>query len=213
MKGMISVALGLAIGFAILFFVEYVHNKKIIRTEVARKTIHLVSGLILIAWSFYISWEAIIIIEIGFIGAVGASRWLKLFDSQHGINRITWGEFFYPIGVILTILLGAPRWVFILAVLHLCVADAVAAVVGTQYGKSNSYKVFGQKKSLAGSGAFFIVSVLLIAGITLFVPSDVATVSRLPLFLLPVATMLSENLGAFGTDNLLIPLTVVLLLG
>lgn len=210
---MLPIALGLAIGFAILFLVEYAHQRKLIRTEVARKAIHLISGLILIAWSFYLSWETIIIIEIGFIGAVGASRWLKLFDSQYGINRITWGEFFYPLGVILTIALGAPRWVFILAVLHLCVADAVAAVVGTQYGKTNSYKVFGQKKSLAGSGAFFVVSVLLIVGVMQLAPADVAMVSRLTLFLLPAATMLSENLGAFGTDNLLIPLTVVLLLG
>jgi dolichol kinase len=210
---MLAIIIGLAAGLSILFLIENAHSRGLVRTEVARKVIHLISGLILVAWSFYISWEAIVFIELAFMASLGVTRWLKLFDSQHGINRLTWGEFFYPIGVILSIYLGAPRWVFILAILHLCVADAAAAVVGTQYGKGNSYKVFGQTKSLAGSIAFFFVSVLLIVGAFVLAPGEITYTSRLMLFVMPLATTLAENLGAFGTDNLLIPLTVVLLLG
>ncbi len=195
-----------------MLLVEALHARGIISTELSRKILHLVAGLVLVIWPFFISWKSIVIIETIFIAVVGITRWLKMFGSQHGINRVTWGEFFFPIGVILAITLGAPRWVFILAILHLGLADSAAALVGTRYGKTNSYKVFGQKKSLAGSLAFFVVSVMLVGAVLIIAPNDLTSVSTLPLLLLPFMTTLSENLGAYGTDNLLIPLTVVLFL-
>lgn len=195
-----------------LLCVEILYRIKIIATELARKTIHVVSGAILVIWPFYISWNKIILVELLAIIVVAATRWLKIFASQQGVKRITWGEFFFPIGVILVILSGAPRWIYILAVLHLALADSAAALIGTKFGKNNSYLVFGQKKSLIGSAAFLGVSIILV--ITMFVlsPQNVKSVSIISLILMPVITTIAENLGAFGTDNLLIPIAVVALL-
>jgi phytol kinase len=210
---MITIAFGLLIGFCILLLAEALLKDGKISTELTRKIIHLVSGLILIVWSFYISLEAIIGVEILFMIAAAITRRFGLFGSQKGINRISWGEFFFPTGVILIILLGASRAVFILAVLHLAIADAAAALVGKRYGKGNSYKVLGQKKSIAGSLAFLAVSLILVAATFWIAPSDFVEMNKIALLLLPLVTTLAENLGVYGTDNLLIPLAVLLLLG
>ncbi|HLC91441.1 MAG TPA: hypothetical protein VJC09_00130 [Candidatus Saccharimonadales bacterium] len=209
---MIPILAGLVLGFSILLFVENLHKHKRISTEMARKIIHLEAGLILIVWSFLINWQSIVAIEIIFLAVVGVTRWFKFFDSQNGINRITWGEFFFPVGVILAIMLGAPRWVFILAMLHLAVADAAAALIGKKYGKGNSYEVLGQKKSVAGSLAFFAVSLILIIGATIIAPSGMGSIGLVSLLFLPIITTMAENLGVYGSDNLIIPLVVVLLL-
>lgn len=209
---MIAVILGWGIGLVILLFVERLHKHGHIRLELARKIIHLVSGLILVVWSFFIAWQTIILMEVTFFALAMLTRWFKLFDSQRTVNRISWGEFFFPIGVVLSIFLGAPRWVFILAILHLAVADAAAALVGEKYGRSNSYRVFGQKKSVAGTAAFFVVSMILISATFLMGPSNLTATTKSLLLCLPVLTTIAENLGVYGTDNLIIPLVVVLLL-
>ncbi len=209
---MFEVLVTIAIGFCILFLVETLHKRGVMRVELSRKIIHMTHGIGVATWPFFVSWHTIVVLELGFLVCVGVARWFKLFGSQHGVNRITWGEFFFLSGIILAILLGAKRWVFVLALLHLALADAAAALVGIRFGKSNGYKVFGQQKSIIGSAAFFVVSALLIAAVFIIAPSDATVISKLPLLLLPFVTTLAENLGAYGTDNLLIPLTVVLFL-
>jgi phytol kinase len=209
---MIAVLVGLILLFSIVLLVELLHSRGHISTEMARKTIHLATGLLLVAWSFLVSWHSIVYAEIFLIGAVSATRWLKLFNSQNGVNRITWGEFFFPIGVILAILLKAPRWVFILAILHLAVADAAAALVGKKYGQSTSYKVFGHKKSLVGSAAFFIVSIVLVSATLVIAPAKFSAMNKVSLLLLPIITTFAENFGVYGSDNLLVPLVIVFLL-
>ncbi len=78
-----------------MFLVEWLHGRGKLRTEVARKIIHVMAGIIVATWPFFVSWRTIVIFEIGFLVAVAIARWFKLFGSQHGINRITWGEFFF----------------------------------------------------------------------------------------------------------------------
>src|SRR3990167_5337071 len=112
------------IGSAVVLIAEYFHKKQKIVTETTRKIIHIAHGITLIALVFLTSWWLIVIAEaVFFILAIVARRY-KLFKSQHEIGRKTWGEFYIPVGVITVILLGPPRWVFILAVLHLTFADA-----------------------------------------------------------------------------------------
>lgn len=209
---MLIAIITLLIGFALLWFVEVLHARDVLHTELSRKIIHLLSGAILIIWSFVVSWQFIIGAEVCFIGAVIFARKLKLFKSQYGVNRLSWGELFFPIGVILSILVNANRWVFIVAILHLALADSAAALVGRKYGKTNSYKVFGQKKSLIGSTAFFGVSVSIMLVANFVVPHEVAHVSTFIYVAIPYATTIVENLGVYGLDNLLIPLSVALLL-
>ena len=91
-------------------------------------------------------------------------------------------------------------------------ALALAALVGTTIGKSNSYTVFGQKKSIAGSTAFLLTSYVIIILVQLLIPETFSGVGALRLTMTPFVIMLVENLGVFGTDNILIPLAVAALL-
>lgn len=209
---MLEVTLSLIGGLAILGYLEALHRQGKIDTEVARKTVHISVSLVLATWPFFVSWNTILIVEVVYLFAALAVRKFMPLSSQHGIERRSWGEFFFSFGVIATILLGAQRWIFVLAILHLGLADAVAALVGVKYGKKNSYKVLGQRKSIAGTAAFFAVSASLVALTFIFVPGYVTTATLVPLLLLPFATTIAENIGVYGTDNLLIPLTVILLL-
>lgn len=209
---MLNAAFLVVSGFLITFIVEQLHSRGIIRTEVARKTIHVVAGLIVAICPFFVSWNVILVGSIGFFLAVSLARWLKIFGSQHGINRITWGEFFFPLSVFSIVLAHPSRWVFVLAMLNLAIGDTVAALVGTKLGRSNSYKVFGQNKSVAGSLAFFAVSAGLVMITFALAPLGDTALLRTELLILPFVVTLAENVGVYGLDNLFIPLAVVLLL-
>lgn len=209
---MLNAAFLVVSGFMITLIVEQLHSRGIIRTEVARKTIHVVAGLIVAICPFFVSWNVILVGSIAFFLAVSLARWLKIFGSQHGINRITWGEFFFPLSIFFMVMLNPSRWVFVLAMLNLAIGDTVAALVGTKLGRSNSYKVFGQNKSVAGSLAFFAVSAGLVMITFALAPLGDTALLHPELLALPFIATLAENVGVYGLDNLFIPLAVVLLL-
>jgi phytol kinase len=109
------------------------------------------------------------------------------------------------------VLLARTKWEFAAAVLILGLADAIAAIVGKKYGAKTSYLVLGQKKSLLGSLAFFVVTIIVLIGFTALAP-HIDPVSFW--FILPIALLitLTENVGVYGTDNLLIPIAAIVLL-
>ncbi len=209
---MIEVIISLVFGLCLLAFLEWQHKQGKISAEVARKIVHITVALVLATWPFFVSWNTILIVEIIYLIAAALVRHYMPLDSQHKVGRLSWGEFFFSFGVILSILLGASRWIFIMAILHLGLADAVAALVGVKFGKNNSYKLLGQKKSIVGTASFFVVSCLLVALCFVFVPGYVTGATMLPLLLLPFLTTAAENIGVYGTDNLLIPLIVIMML-
>ncbi len=210
---MIEVIVTLIFGVLILGLLEKLHQQGKIETETSRKIIHIVTGFILVSWPFFVGWTTILIVEVFYLVLAALVRKFFPLESQHGVKRKSWGEFFFSFGVIGSILLGAPRWVFVLAILHLALADAAAALIGVKYGKKNQYKIFKQTKSIAGTGAFFLVSCVLVVLTFVFVPNYVTDANRLAILLLPFITTSMENIGAYGTDNLLIPLSVILVLG
>jgi dolichol kinase len=101
-------------------------------------------------------------------------------------------------------------WVFLAAMLHLGLADAGAALIGKRWGEKTAYKVFGQKKSLIGSLAFYIISFIITA--ILLQITSFGTASWLVLLLLPPLVTLGENVSIYGADNFVIPVLVVLVL-
>jgi dolichol kinase len=91
--------------------------------------------------------------------------------------------------------------------LHVGLADGFAAVVGTTYGKNNQYKVFGQTKSLAGTATFYIFSLLITTAVVVLDHGAFASPLLIVLLMPPLATAL-ENVGIYGSDNLILPLFV-----
>jgi dolichol kinase len=191
---MLFILFSLAFIFILLVLSSFLWNKNYVRLEVARKSVHIVVGTFIAFWPFYMSFEIIQWLSLAMLVVVLASKYWSLFPSIHSVARNTWGEVL---------------WIFMAAVLHMSLADGLAAVVGTTFGKKNGYKILGQHKSLIGTFTFGIVSMGITSAVV--VNSDIAVTDiTLPLLLmLPVAASLAENLSPYGSDNLWVPLLVV----
>ena len=213
--------LGIAIGFLTLVGQQIAdHHSK--DNESFRKLFHVIHALALVGLAFVVPLQWIIGLEVLFFVSTIITRYLVVTKSHllkavgylsraYKVGRVSYGEFFYPISIIILVLLAHSKWEFAASVLILGLADTAAAIIGKKYGKHSSYKILGQKKSPIGSLAFFTVCFFIIAGFV-----SVAPLSIQPglLYVLSVTLLItiSENLGVYGSDNLFIPIVAVLLL-
>ena len=187
---------------------EILRIKKRVSNEVSRKTLHIAHGLVVVSWAFMVGYEFIVIAELLFLVVVLLARQYQIMQPMRNVDRKSWGEIFFGIGVIATALMAPTREIFIAAILHLALADAFAALIGRKF-KRGVYYVFGQRKTVAGSSAFFIISSLIILWLVQFSTADYE-LSRL--LIVPFATTLAENFSPYGSDNLTIALTVLAIL-
>lgn len=174
--------------------------------EFSRKFVHIFVGSFVAFWPLWLSWQQIQFLGLAFVAVVLVSRQLNIFKTIHSVQRPTWGEVYFGLAVSLTALVTPQAAIFAAALLHMSLADGLAAVIGHKYGR-RIYHVFGARKSWLGTLTFAVVSLF-----TLSVYSwQVASLGWwLPLIVL-VAT-LAENLAPRGLDNLLVPLLVAVLL-
>lgn len=210
---MLPILLALLVGLLVVTVAEILYQQKRISVETSRKVTHVTSGLIAITLPFFVSWRAVLILELCNLALMFALRYFGWQFTQHNVKRLTWGEMFFALGVMAPILMGVPRWVYVVSILHLTFADTAAALIGQKWGKKHTYKILGQHKSIAGSVAFIVVSAAIIMGVFIFTPEYLTTANFLRFLFVPFVAMGAEYAGVFGSDNLLIPLSVALLLG
>jgi phytol kinase len=207
---MIAVILGLLIIIASALLAEYLGRKKIIGKETSRKIPHLVISLVLASATLFIDLDVIVILILLNALAILVIYRFDLFPSARAVDRLSWGELFFPFGLVAAAIISPTKWMFIAAVLVLGVADALAALVGIRYGK-HKFKIFGNTKSLEGSTAFLVSALIIISLITFVAPADLAHNGWAVMGISLVATAL-EAIAPWGTDNLFIPIAVVLML-
>ena len=130
-----------------------------------------------------------------------------------GPKREGYGDVFFALVIMLCALLTDVKLFYALAILHLALADGLAAVIGKNFGMTWHYKVFRQTKTVLGSMAFWFISLCILGTGTLFDTNLISfsNYTVLLIFLPPVLTML-ENLVGFGLDNIVIPLAVLVAL-
>lgn len=177
--------------------------------EFSRKFIHIFVGSIAAFFPFYLEWHWIILLSIGFVVAVAVSKYFNVFKSIHAVERPTWGEVFFAIAVGALAFVTHEPWIYAIALLHMSLADGLAAIVGVAWGKRTQYKIFGHIKSFAGSLAFFIVSVTLLC---LYSAVSGQPLSPAAIVGLAATATAIENLGVGGLDNLFIPIFVGIVL-
>jgi phytol kinase len=199
---------------------EYLKRKYKFSNEWSRKLVHILHGIGLASLAFIVPLHVVVIVEAAFLVLVTISRYAydhyrkvevvkDYLGEMYGVGRLSYGEFFFPISVMISAWISESKWVFAAAVLVLGIADTVAALVGKAYGSTNSYTVLGQKKSLVGSAAFFAVSVVIVSFFFAF--SGVVVTPVLPyIFGISLILTIAENAGVYGSDNFLIPLIAVL---
>lgn len=196
--------------FCLLVITEFLGEKKILKGEHLRKFLHITAGSFIAFWPWLISWRSIQILAVLMLGVVLAGRYLGILRYHGRIHRVTYGDIFLAIAILISSFIAGHRVFFALAILEVALADGFAAIVGLSYGKEWGYKVFGYAKTVVGTMVFWIISIAiltvgLLAAHDLFNFTDYYYL----LLLLPPLLTLLENLAVFGVDNLIVPLVTI----
>jgi phytol kinase len=195
--------------FAVLCLSELGWRKHWFANEFGRKFVHIVVGSFVAVWPFYLSWSEIRLLSVAFLVVVFISTRLKIFNAIHSVQRPTFGELCFAAVVGLLTYVTESKAVYAAAILQMSLADGMAAVIGTRYGRDNKYHLLGHIKSVAGTGTFIVISVLIFIGFNIWGPGDLGW---------PVITALAvgaaflENVSPLGLDNLIVPLFVGIVL-
>lgn len=178
------------------------------KSELSRKFIHITVGSFVAFWPFFLSWNQIRILALGFVVTVAISKWFHIFRSIHSVQRPTWGEVYFAIVVGAVSFVTHSKAIYAVSLLQMSLADGLAAIVGVRYGRRNRYHIFGNLKSVIGTLTFLVSSLLILVGYSLHSHHlSVAYIIGLSL----TATA-AENIAIGGLDNLIIPFLIALVL-
>lgn len=206
---MFQVLIALLGSAALVFAGERLRVHHHYHPEVTRKFIHVSVALFAATWPFWVEWNQIELLSLLLFIGVLVSRYTNFFKAIHEVKRHTWGELFYAMSIGMVALLSQDKWIFTAAMLLMGVADGLAAAVGTMFGGKHRYKVLGHYKSYEGTITFWVAAVIivLICGV-LNGPHESWPV----LLWLPVVATALENVSVAGTNNLLVPFFVAVLM-
>jgi phytol kinase len=208
---LIEIAFVLLAMWTIYVVVEVLRRYNILRGEVARKSIHIGVGILFACLPIFMNRREIFATAaLFFIAMVLLSGMFKLFKAYEDVSRWTIGQFLYPLGIMIVVFLFSDLHIYSFAVLVLALSDAAAAIIGTKFGDFH-YHFFGGDKTIAGSLAFFTVTLTLLT-IYVFSYGQVNTVT---LIMIPVSAWFLtgvEAMFAGGFDNLAIPVFAALIL-
>lgn len=201
-------ALGIA---AILVVSEIAWKRSHIYDELARKFVHISSGVFIAFLPFWVEYQWIMVLAIGFVIANVINRYTNYFHAIHAVKRKSWGDVLFGVGVFIVAWLEPTTWLFTATVLMVSLADGLAAVAGVTYGKSHGrYYLFGQPKSLIGSLVFMAVSALILIGLFTLDGYFADPLKLWPVVvMLPLLLVCIENLAAYGSDNVFLPVATL----
>ena len=195
--------------FIVLLFSEYGWRKHWLENEFGRKFVHITVGSFVAFWPFFMSWGQIRLLSLAFLVVVVVSDRLKLFHAINSVQRPTFGEICFAAVVGLLTFVTHSKGIYAAALLQMSLADGLAAVLGTRYGRDNKYHVLGHLKSVVGTSTFFVVSMALLVGYGLYSVAGVSLPVAISGALIAAAI---ENLAPLGLDNLFVPLFIGILL-
>ena len=203
----------------LLVFNEMIYRRLGLKGEITRKFAHFTATLSTITFPYLFNdhWY-VLIMAFAFFILLFASRHRTYLKSIHDIQRISIGSYLLPVSIYLTFLVAhllENKFLFILPMLVLAVCDPVAGIMGINLQQYNlKIKLFGYElqKTWLGSISFF-VSCFVISIIALYFNQEEIS---LRIFMIALAVALvstvTEMLSWKGSDNLFIPLSVLLVL-
>ena len=196
---------------AILILSEILWRGLHIRGEFARKFVHVIAGTYIAFLPFWMSYPWIIVLAVGFIAANILNRYTPLFHAIHAITRKSWGDLLFGVGILFSAILRPNKWIFAGAILQVALADGMAAIIGTHYGK-HKYKIFDHVKTPIGTLTFYIFSLaVLVAVLSTATLQDIYSNAQLVL-IVPLLMTLLENVSGYGTDNIVLPMVFIAVL-
>jgi len=180
--------------------------------ETSRKAVHILMGMVTLSfpWLFREAWPVLLLTVLA-VAALAGTRLVAPLQKQfgtvlNGVERHSLGEVYFPLAVAaLFVLSSENRLLYLIPLLTLTLADAVAALVGIRYGQHRFCTSEGTK-SAEGSLAFFMVAFLSAHVPLLLLSSTGRAESLLIALVLGILVMLFEAVSVGGLDNLFIPL-------
>jgi dolichol kinase len=203
----------------LLIFNELNYRRLQIRGEITRKFAHFTATLATVPFPYIFTnhWYVLILAVI-FFAVLFFTQHGKQLKSIHDIERKSVGSYLLPLSIYLTFLISVTfqnKFLYILPMLILAVCDPMAAILGMSAKKNNGrIKLFGirTRKTVIGTGAFLVTS-FVISLIALYFHREVFDLKTFWLALAVSAVGTLAELAAWrGSDNLSIPLGVVLVL-
>lgn len=175
--------------------------------EWTRKLVHFLGGLVTAAfpWLFESHWW-VLALGASFFLILWGTRRFGLLQSVHGVSRRSEGGLYFPLAIYLLFLVGADQPVFyLISILVLVVSDAVAAVLGSTYGRA-AYLVELDTRTVEGSTVFFLATFLIVHLPLLLIAGFGPMISVLVAAQLALIVTLLEGICVRGSDNIVVPL-------
>jgi dolichol kinase len=207
-------ALGIAGIYLLVFFIgETVRRLIPSNTEISRKAVHLLGGLIAISFPYlFISHWTVLALSVSFCAIVLITKNKGILKSVHDIERKSYGSICYPAAIYLIFLLSSTKPViYFISILVMAVSDPIAALVGRKYGVIK-FDVEGNLKSIEGSIAFFCVTFLCIHLPLLLLTNIGRTESVLIALITALLVTGFEAISLSGSDNIIVPFTTYFIL-
>lgn len=193
-----NVALFIILSSVLIAAVEVLKRKTVVSNDSSRRLAHVGAGVINIAAPLFVSHVAIIMVNILFAGLLLMSRNTHHFSSIQTTSRKTYGDVYFPLGIIAAAVVLLPDNViaFQYGVAIMGISDALAGFVGERWGQK-TLMVLNNPKTLTGALVFYMTSLVITF---VFAPQLLPIVFILPLVLTAVEFFL-----VYGLDNLILP--------
>lgn len=212
------VALVLLVLGGLLLGLRWAQRSFTLHPEVTRKAVHLSMGLLTLSFP----WLFDAPLPVWVLGGVAiaillALRIYKPLANDLGrvlgsVERRSLGEIYFPLSIMLLFSLAeGDALLFCIPILVLTLADAVAALIGMQYGQHRYVATQGQK-SAEGSVMFFMTAFFSVHVPLLLFGGTGRAETLLVALIVGLLVMLLEAIAWQGLDNLFIPLGTFLLL-
>ena len=187
------------------FFIstDILKNKFNLEVDNSRKITHILCTLGIITFPYTMNNKEIYIICTLFIIITFLTKKIGMFKSIHSVKRKTFGAEVMPLGVLLSAhqFLPADKFTFVYGTLICGFSDTMAEIIGRKYNFRPIY-IFNQKKTLGGSIAFFLTTLIITYFFLIFTNNDIITFKILEL---SIFLTFLELIQPFGLDNITIP--------
>jgi len=205
----------------LLTFTELTYRRLGLKGEITRKFAHFTATLSTITFPYLFTdhWY-VLVLAVFFFALLFFSRHGTQLKSIHDIDRKSVGSYMLPAAIYLTFLIylktGAhEKLLFVLPIMVLAICDPVAGILGLNFQDYNHrIIIFGRtlKKTYLGSGSF-LVSSFIISIFALYFNRMIFDLKTFWLALgIAVVSTLAELFSWRGTDNLFIPISVLIML-
>lgn len=205
-----------SVTFLMIFFIAEIWRKYGASTEATRKFVHFTGALVAIMFPFIFDshWNVLLLTTV-FCAIMFFTKKFNLLQSVHAVERKSDGAIYHPIAIytcfLYSQLLSQP-WFYVISISILAVSDALAALVGKNYGAKEYLVEVGSRKTIEGSVTFFLTA-FLITHLILLLATNIGRVECvLVALLIAIIVTVFEGVSLKGADNLFIPLGTMFIL-